>query len=195
MDKERSFTATLWTGGQSINCLGEMSDGPVFLDSPTVVPAHALEGTQALGMLDGSDEDWAHGQEMGLITFGKVTTPEPMLFYFRHSAQGYHLYVRSGPYLGYGVFKNADGLIEALPIGRQDPTAWHITDAQTNETLELSQLDQDRLEILMVSADGQPVGLHNIYPVGSFLTSHDAALPCTLSLQIEHRQVDWLNRD
>jgi hypothetical protein len=195
MDKELSFTATILACGQPINCLGEMSEGPVILDTPNIIPAHALEGAQTLGVLDGSDEDWAHAEEMGLITFRKAAVPESMLLYFRHSAEGYRLYVRRGACLGYGVFKNANGLIEALPMGSLDPTAWRIIDAQSNELLDLSQLDQDQLDIQLVSSDGQPVELHTLYPVGGFLACHESALPCSLTLQIENRQVDWLGRD
>lgn len=191
--KARSFTATLQIAEAPVNCLGSLSTGPVLLATPAITPARAIDGARALGMLNGTDEDWQHGQETGLVTFDKAAAPSALLLYFRHSDAGYRLYVRNGAHRGDGVFTTGDGLVILQAIDRQDPSLWRLMDAQTGQVFDLAELEDERREIQMTSSLGHPLEIHNLYPVGGFLACYASAQPCTLSLLIEQRGVDWLN--
>ncbi|MFJ4068584.1 hypothetical protein ACIPW4_25300 [Pseudomonas sp. NPDC089996] len=187
-----SFTATLQVAEASINVLGDMTIGPVTLASPHQTPGYAVEGSTTLGMLNGTDADWQHGRQMGLITFEQTAQPAELLLYFRHSEAGYRIYLRSGPHAGEGVFITRDGLVSVQPIKAKDPSLWAMTDAQTGEAFDLTQLEDGRREIQLASADGHPLEIHALYPVGGFLACYPAARQGTLSLIIQDRVVDWL---
>ncbi|MGJ7550382.1 hypothetical protein [Pseudomonas alloputida] len=187
-----SFTATLQVADASINVLGDMTSGPVTLVSPHQALGYVVEGATTLGMLNGTDKDWHHGQESGLITFEQAAQPVALLLYFRHGEAGYRLYLRSGPRLGEGVFTTDDGRVSVQPIKARDPSLWALIDAQTGEAFDLTQLEDGRREIQMASADGHPLEVHNLYPVGGFLACYPAAQQGTLSLIIQERGVDWL---
>ncbi|QHG67103.1 hypothetical protein [Pseudomonas putida] len=187
-----SFTATLQVAEAPINVLGDMTTGPVMLVSPHQASGYAVEGATTLGMLNGTETDWHHGQEIGLITFEQAAQPAALLLYFRHGDAGYRLYLRSGPQAGQGVFITDDGLVNAQPIKAEDPSLWALTDAQTGEAFDLTQLENGRREIQLASADGHPLEVHNLHPVGGFLACYPAAQQGTLSLIIQERGVDWL---
>jgi len=189
-----SFIATLQVAEAPINVLGDMTTGPVTLVSPHQVPGYVVEGAATLGMLNGTDSDWHHGQETGLITFGQAPQPAALLLYLRHGEAGYRIYLRSGPHFGEGVFITDDGLVNVQPIKAKDPSLWALTDAQTGEAFDLTQLEDGRREIQLASADGHPLEVHNLYPVGGFLACYPAARQGTLSLIIQERNVDWLTR-
>jgi hypothetical protein len=192
-NKTRSFTATLQIAESPVNSLDCLCTGPVSLVTPTEVPGYAIEGAHALGMLNGTEDDWQHGQGFGLIPFDKGDDQCAMLLYFRYSDAGYRLYVRSGPYFGKGIFTTAEGLVAAQAIEAQDPSLWTLVDAQTGAPFDLAQLEDDRREIQMIARNGHPMEIHNLYPVGGFLACYAAAQQCTLSLLIAQRGVDWLN--
>ncbi|MBC3476543.1 hypothetical protein [Pseudomonas taiwanensis] len=188
-----SFTATLEVAESPINTLGSMTTGQVDLDSPQQTPGYAVQGNRTLGLLNGSDADWQHGQELGLVNFDKGEQPVALVLYFRHSDAGYRLYVRSGPHFGEGVFTTSDGLVNVEPIGSQDPALWTLTDVQLGEPFDVTQLEEGRREIQLVNAKGHGLEIHNLYPVGGFLACHQAAEHSTVSLVIKARGVDWAN--
>ena len=192
-NKTRSFTATLQIAESPVNSLDCLCTGHVSLVTPTEVPGYAIEGAHALGMLNGTEDDWQHGQGFGLIPFDKGDDQCAMLLYFRYSDAGYRLYVRSGPHFGKGIFTTAEGLVAAQAIEAQDPSLWTLVDAQTGAPFDLAQLEDDRREIQMIARNGHPMEIHNLYPVGGFLACYPAAQQCTLSLLITQRGVDWLN--
>jgi len=187
-----SFIATLQFEENPINTLDSMTTGPVVLTSLKGGPVHSIEGAFTLAVLDGSDEDWRHSKEIGLITFDKGAQPEPLKLYFRHGDSGYRIYVRSGDHFGEGVFVTDEGLVNVQPIEDKDPTLWVVTDAQTDEAFDLTQSEDNQREIQLVTDNGGALTLHNLYPVGGFLTIYDGAPHDTLSLLIEARGVDWL---
>lgn len=195
MDKERSFTATLWANGHPLNFLAALSGGPVWITGPLSDDVQLRDGSRALGMLDGSDEDWQHGQELGLVDFHRTVDAVPVLLYFRHSPVGYRLYVRSGNHQGEGIFCSPQGLLEAQPIGSADPACWSIQEAATGTALDARQVGDGPLDIQLASADGKPVVMQGIYPVGGYLACQASAAVSTLSLQIEARHVDWMSAD
>ncbi|MBK4989183.1 hypothetical protein [Pseudomonas sp. S36] len=188
--KARSFIATLQVKGCPVNTFDSMTRGEVVLESPLTYPAQALDGASVLGMLNCSDEDWQHGQDLGLITFDRVAAPAPLLLYFRHSDEGYRLYIRNGPHFGHGVFARKNGLVGIKPIERQDPTAWSIITAASDKALDISRVEADEIDVSLTSGH-DPFGLHGLYPVGGYATCHPAASKCTLRLVIKQRDVDW----
>ncbi|MBK5010393.1 hypothetical protein IAE33_002253 [Pseudomonas sp. S60] len=188
--KARSFIATLQVNGCPVNTFDSMTRGQVVLESPLASPAHALDGASVLGMLNCSDEDWQHGQDLGLITFERAAAPAPLLLYFRHSDEGYRLYIRSGPHFGQGVFVTEEGLVAVKPIEQKDPTLWSVIAAATGEHLDVITTETDEIDISLVSTDN-PLGLQSLFPVGGYAMCHAAADRCTLRLAIEQRDVDW----
>ena len=187
-----SFIATLQFEEIPINSLDSMTTGPVVLTSLKGVPGYSIEGGCTLAVLDGSDEDWRHGKEVGLITFDKAPQPEPLKLYFRHGDSGYRIYLRSGAHFGEGVFVTDEGLVNVQPIEDKDPTLWVVTDAQTDEAFDLTQSEDNQREIQLVTNNGRALTLHNLYPVGGFLTINDGGPQAMFNLLIEARGVDWL---
>ena len=191
--KAHSFIAALQIAESPVNSLDCLSTGPVIVATPNHLTGPGVDGAKALGMLNGTDEDWQHGQELGLITFDKGADPCALLLYFRHSDAGYRLYVRSGPHLGKSVFTNVDGQVTLRTSTSKEPSVWSLIDVQTGNAFDLTLLEDGRREIQLISSDGHPLEIHNLYPVGGFLACYAQAQPCTLSLLIEQRGVDWLD--
>lgn len=187
----RSFLATLHTAQCPLNTFDSMTNNAVVLVSPLTTPGYAVDGAAALGAISCSEEDWVHGQELGLITFEKSSAPTPLQLYFRHGEGGYRLYVRSGPRTRQGVFVTRHGLVEVNPIKHQDPTTWRITEASSGNALDVTELEGDQFDICLESEAG-PWGRHQLYPVGDYAVCHADAARCTLKLVIDQRDVDWL---
>ncbi|KTT02115.1 hypothetical protein [Pseudomonas parafulva] len=190
--KAHSFLATLYAADCPLNTFDSMTSGNVALVSPLTTPGYAVDGAATLGVLDCSDDDWTHGQEMGLVTFEKSSAALPLLLYFRHSEDGYRLYVRSGAHFGEGVFATTHGLVEVKPIKQQDPTAWRITQASSGNAFDLTTCEGDQVDIKLESKSG-PWGRNALYPVGDYSVCHANATGSTLKLVIQERSVDWLN--
>ena len=193
MSKQRSFIATLSFNGQPLNGFAESTRGPVVLETPGTLPATAVDGGQALGYLDGSESDFAHGQEMGLITFEKAPEPAPLRLYFRDSERGYRIYVRGGALHGQGVFVAQSGLVEISPVERHDPTCWQIDELNGGAPLDVLQQAGDTLRVTMTSEAGHNLYTQLLYPVGGFLACLPQAEPSCFGLTILEREVDWLS--
>ncbi|HGM5581860.1 TPA: hypothetical protein ACKP22_003567 [Pseudomonas putida] len=191
MSKQHSFIATLSAGGHEINCLGLSTEGQVILEVPGGGPGKTVKGHKTLGFLHGTDEDFAHGQEMGTINFSKAKHSQPLHLYFRYSDKGYRLYVRGGIYYGQGVFLSPAGLLELQRIGSVDPTFWTICKPQSHALLNITQDDQDQLDVTLSNAGGHPVYNQGIWPVGGYLASVPGASHHTYQLNILQRGVDW----
>ncbi|MGG5291984.1 hypothetical protein ACQZ2L_22615 [Pseudomonas shirazensis] len=190
---KHSFTAVVMANGCPINTLESISIGPVILDSPGSTPAYGIDGRRTLGMFNCTDGDWAHGEELGLITFQQGSAPTPWVFYFRHFEEGYRIYLRSGEHFGEGVFIGQDRQVEVRPITSRDPALWSLVDAQTGDKIDITQHQPDDLEVHLISDEGYPLEIHAMYPVGAFLACHATAGRGTLSLTIQRREENWLN--
>lgn len=173
--------------------MDSLCTGPVILSNPIDGFGPGIDGSRAIGMLDCSDEDWQLGKDIGLITFDRGAVALSLLLYFRHFDDGYRLYLRSGKHLGEGVFTHANGLVTAQPIEAKDPSLWKMVDVRTSQPFDLTRCEGTACEIRLTSADGHPVEVHNLYPVGAFLACYPAAQQGDLSLVIQQREVDWLN--
>ena len=190
-----SFTATLHVDGCPLNTFGSFCTGPIILTNPVDGTGAGFDGTRTIGMLNCSDEDWELGQDSGLVTFGKGSSVEPLLLYFRHFDSGYRLYVRSGKHQGDGVFTTADGLVNVHPIVAKDPCLWKVSDAVTGECFDLTQREDTAHEVQLQSEAGHPLEVHYLYPVGGFLACYPDAHQGSVTLEIQERGVDWLNAD
>lgn len=189
--KAHSFLATLHAADCPLNTFDSMTSGNVVLESPLTTPGDAVDGAATLGVLNCSDDDWDYGQALGLVSFEKPSAALPLLLYFRHSEAGYRLYVRSGAHSGKGVFATTHGLVEAMRIGQQDPTAWKITEASSGKVFDLTVIEGDQIDIRLESKAG-PWGRHALYPVGDYSVCHANAVGRSLKLVIQERNVDWL---
>ncbi|MBI6925310.1 hypothetical protein JET66_11665 [Pseudomonas putida] len=188
--KAHSFLATLHSADCPLNTFDSMTSGDVVLESPLTTPGYAVDGATTLGVIDCSDDDWDHGQELGLVTFEKSSAALPLLLYFRHSEDGYRLYVCNGAHLGKGIFATAHGLVEAKRIEQQEPTAWKITEASSGNAFDPTTTEGDQVDIKLVSKAG-PWGRHALYPVGDYSVCHAKAVGRSLKLVIQERNVDW----
>ncbi|CAG8868111.1 hypothetical protein PS627_02874 [Pseudomonas fluorescens] len=194
MDKALSFTATLWAGGHPLNFLAALGEGAVSVTRPGD-PSRIIDGTRTLGVLDGTVEDWAHASDLGLVNFTKGAEQTPVLLYFRHDAGGYRIYVRDGQYLGHGVFCSKLGAVQAQPVEATDPARWHLRHPASGAAFDPLRHERDRFEIQLTDAEGTPVGMEAIYPVGGYLARYRGIRPYTVVLKLEARQVDWLGTD
>ncbi|MBF8777036.1 hypothetical protein [Pseudomonas fulva] len=189
--KAHSFLATLHAADCPLNTFDSMTSGNVVLESPLTTPGYAVNGAATLGVLDGSDDDWDHGQALGLVTFEKSSAALPLLLYFRHSEAGYRLYVRNGAHSGKGIFATTQGLVQANGIEQQDPTAWKITEASSGKAFDLATCEGEQVDIKLESKAG-PWGHHALYPLARYSVCHPNAVGWALKLVIQERNVDWL---
>ena len=195
MSRQHSFIATLSANGHPVHCLGESTKGPVILEMPGRFPAQLVKGHRALGYIDGTQEDFDHGYEIGVITFEKGAPIEPLQLYFRYSDQGYRIYARSGVHHGEGVFLGASKLLELHPIGLDDPSCWVIREQQTANLLDITQHTADTLQITLQEADGNPVQSAGLWPVGGYLGAVPNTGQHSYELHILRREVDWLSAE
>ncbi|EST16834.1 hypothetical protein IRZ53_08245 [Pseudomonas fulva] len=189
--KAHSFLATLHAADCPLNTFDSMTSDDVVLASPLTTPGYAVDGAATLGVLNCSEDEWHHGQELGLVNFEKSSAVQPLLLYFRHSEDGYRLYVRSGAHLRKGIFATAHGLVEAKRIEQQDPTAWKITEASSGNAFDPTTSEVDQVDIKLESKAG-PWGRHALYPVGDYSVCHANAVGRSFKLVIQERNVDWL---
>ncbi|MFA7894760.1 hypothetical protein [Pseudomonas putida] len=189
--KAHSFLATLHAADCPLNTFDSMTSHDVVLASPLTTPGYAVDGAATLGVLNCSEDEWHHGQELGLVNFEKSSAVQPLLLYFRHSEDGYRLYVRSGAHLRKGIFATAHGLVEAKRIEQQDPTAWKITEASSGNAFDPTTSEVAQVDIKLESKAG-PWGRHALYPVGDYSVCHANAVGRSLKLVIQERNVDWL---
>lgn len=175
-DKSLSFTATLHMGEDPVCILGEHPDGDVIVHDPNTNQPKAL--ARALGVLIGRSQTAA-------------TT-----FYFRHVQGQYRLYVRSGSYLGQGIYCqrkiNHDFEIPyARPVEDEDPICWSIFEAASGSPRTLNDLSDNNLVrfstntswALSMVDSGE--GIH-------FLEANGVWPDAELSLRIIDREADWL---
>ncbi|OCT21434.1 hypothetical protein [Pseudomonas putida] len=196
MSRQHSFIATLSANGHPIHCLGESTKGPVILEMPGRFPAQLVEGHRALGYINGTKEDFDHGNEIGVITFEKGAPIEPLQLYFRYSDQGgYRIYVRSGAHRGEGVFLGESKLLELQPIGLDDPSCWIIREQQSANLLDITQDTANTLQITLQEAGGDPVQSAGLWPVGGYLGAVANTEQQSYGLHILQREVDWLNAE
>ena len=189
--KAHSFLATLHAADCPLNTFDSVTNDNVVLASPLTTPGYAVDGAATLGALNCSEDDWHHGQELGLVNFENSSAVLPLLLYFRHSEDGYRLYVRSGAHLRKGIFATTHGLVEVKRIEQQDPTAWKITEASSGNAFDLTTSEGDQVDIKLESKAG-PWGRHALYPVGDYSVCHANAVGRSLKLVIQERNVDWL---
>lgn len=189
--KAHSFLATLHAADCPLNTFDSMTSDDVVLASPLTTPGYAVDGAATLGVLNCSEDEWHHGQELGLVNFEKSSAVQPLLLYFRHSEDGYRLYVRSGAHLRKGIFATTHGLVEVKRIEQQDPTAWKITEASSGNAFDPTTSEVDQVDIKLESKAG-PWGRHALYPVGDYSVCHANAVGRSFKLVIQERNVDWL---
>lgn len=191
-DTALSFTATLLVNGHALRLMADAVDRAVTVAHPDPLLG-SMDITQALAALSGPDEAWDEARDAGRVDFHLTDELSPTRFYFRHTDQGYRLYLRSGGCAGQGVFNTQYGIPMAQPVEGSDPSAWQLRHAHSQQPIVLSELATDFAMITLDDAvtgarlTGKPVGLDE----GLYLATSQSAPATALRLNILERGVDW----
>lgn len=194
-DKALSFTATLLVNGHPLIVLNQAIDRSVMVPHPDSNLGQ-LDASLALGILSAPNEAWDDARDAGHVDFHLTGDLSPTVFYFRHSEEGYRLYIRSGDYVGQGVFKNKYGVAMSRPIEDSDPSPWRIRLAHTQKFVVLSDLATGSAIInLECSSSGAHLATNIIgNGEGGYLITRKSAPATNLRLNILEREADWARR-
>jgi hypothetical protein len=190
-----SFTATLLVNGHALCVMADAVDRAVAVAHPDPLLG-TIDITQALVALSGPDEAWDQARDAGRVDFHLTENRSPSLFYFRHTDQGYRLYLRSGCCEGQAVFISKYGIPMAQPVENSEPSAWQLRHAHSQQPTLLSELTTDFVMISLHCATtgkrltGRPVGLDE----GLYLITSQSAPATALRLNILERGVDWVRQ-
>lgn len=187
-----SFTATLMVNGHPLIILSQATNRAVMVPHPDPNLGQ-LDASKALGVLSSPDKAWDDARDAGLVDFHLTGDPSPPVFYFRHSNEGYRLYLRSGDHAGEGVFKSKYGLASSCTIDDNDPTPWRLRLAHTQQTVVLSDLSTD---FAIVTLECASTGSHLATTAiadgeGGYLITRKSTPATQLRLNILEREVDW----
>ncbi|MBV4493064.1 hypothetical protein [Pseudomonas oryzicola] len=187
-----SFTATLLVNGHPLTVLSDAAEGIIQVPHPDS-SLGMMDIAQALGVLSGPDEAWDAAREAGHVDFHLKSEISPTLFYFRHSDQGYHLYVRSGAHYGQAVFKSKYGVANVAPVEGAVPTPWLLRLAHTGQTVTLANLPNDFAMLnLECATSAQSLATNLIGDgEGGYLITRRSVPATSLRLNIVERGVDW----
>ncbi|BBH44232.1 hypothetical protein [Pseudomonas sp. KU43P] len=187
-----SFTATLLVNGYPLTILGEATEGAINVRHPDP-SLETIDVTQALGVLTTPDEAWNDAREAAHVDFHLTGDVMPTLFYFRHTDEGYRLYIRGGAHAGQGVFKSKYGVATVSPIEDVDPTPWQIRYSHNNQPVTLADMEIDFSVIcLECSASAKTLATELIAEgEGAYLITHRSRPATSLRLNIQERGVDW----
>ncbi|MCY1413726.1 hypothetical protein D3C76_890390 [compost metagenome] len=190
-----SFTATLLVNGHPLTVLGEAAEGTIEVPHPDS-SLGSLDVSQALGVLSSPDEAWDAAREAGHVDFHLTGQVSPTLFYFRHSDEGYRLYVRDGVHYGQGVFKSKYGVASVASVEGADPSPWLLRLAHTGQAITLADLANDFAILnLECAASAQPLAANLIAEgEGGYLITRRSVPAAALRLNIVERGVDWARR-
>lgn len=190
-----SFTATLLVNGHPLTILSEATEGTIRVAHPDT-NLGLMDVTHALGVLSTPDDAWDDAREAGHVDFHVTGDVAPVLFYFRHTPEGYRLYIRGGEHDGQGVFKSKYGVAMVSPIEGSDPTPWQMRNPHTQHPLDLAGMAVDFFIInLACAASGQSLATHLIANgEGGYLITLRSKPATSLRLNITERGVDWARR-
>lgn len=193
--KSLSFTATLLVNGHPLATLDEATEGTLCVNHPDP-NLGSMDVSQALGILSTPDEAWDAAREAGLVDFHVTGEVTPTLFYFRHTDEGYRLYIRGGEHDGQGVFKSKYGAAMVSPIEHSDPSPWLIQVAHTQTIVTLEDLETGAAIInLKCPSSGKTLSSNPIADgEGCYLITRGSAPATRLRLNIFEREVDWARR-
>ncbi|MFK0086955.1 hypothetical protein ACIQUS_06640 [Pseudomonas sp. NPDC090755] len=187
-----SFTATLLVNGHSVFVLNEVTDRNVMVAHPDP-NLGSMDVSSALGALSTPDAAWDQARAAGQVDFHLTADVAATVLYFRHSEEGYHLYIRSGDYAGQGVFKSKYGVAMAHPIESNDPTPWRIRFGLTRQYMVLSDLITD-FAIINLECSSTGAGLTTNFigtDEGGYFIARKSAPATSFRLNILERGVDW----
>ena len=177
--RQQSFLGTLWQGKYPVNTLDNLTGKAAWVNwfgGAGVLPGLASTVRDDSHML--SCQASAHGR--------------PMLFYFRHSPQGYRLYVREpGKYYGRGVWVYGHSHLGVVDLERQEPSAFTLT-SPDGSLVALADLEQNShpVRLLQGGAAVARAGRHGS-AYGYLAAKGDHAEDWVL--RIHQRNVPWLS--
>lgn len=187
-----SFTATLLVNGHPLAVLSDAAEGSIQVAHPDS-SLGMMDISQALGVLNGPDEVWDAAREAGQLDFHLKGEVSPTLFYFRHSDQGYHLYVRGGAHYGQAVFKSKYGVANVAPVEGAVPSPWLLRLAHTGQAITLADLPNDFAMLNLECAESAQHLATNLIGdgEGGYLITRRSVPATSLRLNIVERGVDW----
>lgn len=190
-----SFTATLLVNGHALHVIADAADRSLLV--PHLDPLlGTMDVTHALGALSGPDEVWDEARNAGLVDFHLTENLSPVVLYFRHTDEGYRLYLRSGSCAGKGVFKNKYGIPMAQPVEASDPSPWRMCHAHSKQGTDLLDLATDFAMINLQCAKTEAYLTANSIGLseGLYLITGSSSPATSLRLNILERGVDWAGR-
>lgn len=190
-----SFTATILVNGHPVIKLNEATDRDVLVPHPDSSLGQ-LNVSSALGILATPNGAWDEAREAGEVDFHLTGPTSPTVFYFRHSEEGYRLYIRGGNHAGQGVFKNKYGVPMIQPIEGSDPSPWQMHLAHSRQQVTLSELATDFAIIHLECASTKAKLATSIIGSGEggFLITRKSVPATNLRLNILEREADWARR-
>lgn len=190
-----SFTATLLVNGHPLTVLSEAVAGIIEVPHPDS-SLGSMDVSQALGVLSSPDEAWDAAREAGHVNFHLTGEMSATRFYFRHSEQGYHLYIRGGAHDGQAVFKSKYGVASVAPVASAAPSPWLLRLAHTGQIVTLADLANDFAILnFECAASGQALATNLIADgEGGYLITRRSVPATSLRLNIIERGVDWARR-
>lgn len=178
--RQQSFLATLWLSQQQpVHTLAALAGKPVWVDKlgvPAVGPTLASTVRNDSAML---------GCHAG-------ATADAMLFYFRHTPEGYRLYVREpGEDFGKGVFADASGYLGVQEIGEHSPSGVDLR-SPAGQSLSLVDLAEDTAPVTL-ACNGAPISRTSRATQRYHYLWAGHAPAQVWWLKIVKRDVPWLN--
>ncbi|WP_263260238.1 hypothetical protein [Pseudomonas sp. RIT-PI-S] len=178
--RQQSFLATLWLNDRPINTLATLLGKPAWVnrvgDVPVTVPHLASTVRNDSAMLS---------CQSGVVQAA-------MTFYFRHTSEGYRLYVREpGEHFGKAVVAHHDKCLGLAPTDKHTPSLFTLH-RPGGEPVTLRDLLADT-HLVTLSSDGA-----GISPSRRANTSHQylaarSKAPQVWFLKIAERSVPWLS--
>lgn len=177
--RQQSFLGTLWQGDYPVNTLDNLIGKAAWVNW--------FGGAGVLPGLASTVRDDSH-----MLSCQAAVRGRPMLFYFRHSPQGYRLYVREpGKYYGKAVRVYDHAHLGVAALDHQAPSAFTLT-SLGGDLVALADLDKNshQIRLLQGGAAVARAGRQNsAYGYLAMKGEHTE----TWVLRIHQRNVPWLS--
>lgn len=177
--RQQSFIATLWFGNQPVNTLGTLLGKPAWVNWLGV----PLTAPHFVGTIR---------DDSAMLSCQPGNTDRAILLYFRHTDEGYSLYVREpGDYFGKAVVTQDGGYLGLMPPADHRPSPFTLLKPDGNPA-HYADLASD-INVIGLAMDGQHVS-RSYRPNSSFeyLAARDKTVKLWV-LKILKRNVPWLS--
>lgn len=177
--RQQSFLGTLWLRNYPVSTLDVIAGEPVWIN--TLGGAGILPGLVSTVRNDSS-----------MLSCHPSVNCAPMVFYFRHTSEGYRLYVReTGDHFGKGVVVHDHKHLGVQQTDRYDPSLFTLK-GPDGRALELSELTSDFHSVMLIHGESGISRSRRSNSTYEYLAAKDQA-PHIWLLRILERNVPWLS--